>query len=235
MAEGRVQLDVEERAELGSAAVRRLRKRGLIPGVIYGGGHDPFVFSVHERELRRALTTDHGLNAILDVTVGGDARPVIVKEYQRDPISGRVTHVDLVQVRLDRVIQTTVGIELIGDSPGVREGGVLQQVAREITVEALPLEVPERIEVDVSGLAVGDSIRLEEVTVPDGVRFVDDPHETIIVTVTVPTRVEEPEEELEEGEEGAEAAEAAEGEEGAEAAAEGAEAAEAGESGTDEG
>ena len=211
MAEARVQLEVEERAERGSAAVRRLRKRGFIPGVIYGGGNDPFAFSVQERELRRALTTDHGLNAILDVTVEGDLRPVIVKEYQRDPISGRVTHVDLVQVRLDRVIQTTVGIELIGDSPGVREGGVLQQVAREITVEALPLEVPERIEVDVSG-------RLEDVTVPDGVRFVDDPHETIIVTVTVPTRVEEPEEELEEGEEGAEAA--AEGEGAPEAGAE---------------
>ncbi len=220
MAEARVQLDVEERAERGSAAVRRLRKRGFIPGVIYGGGNDPFAFSVEERELRRALTTDHGLNAILDVTVDGDARPAIVKEYQRDPITGRVTHVDLVQVRLDRVIQTTVGIELIGDSPGVREGGVLQQVAREITVEALPLEVPERIEVDVSALMVGDSIRLEEVTVPGGVRFVDDPHETVVVTVTVPTRVEEPEEELEEGEEGEEGAEVAEGEGAPEAGAE---------------
>jgi large subunit ribosomal protein L25 len=231
MAEGRVQLKVEERAERGSAAVRRLRKQGFIPGVIYGGGNDPFAFSVQERELRRALTTDHGLNAILDVDVDGDARPAIVKEYQRDPISGRVTHVDLVQVRLDRVIQTTVGIELVGDSPGVREGGVLQQVAREITVEALPMEVPERIEVDVSGLAIGDSIRLEDVTVPEGVRFVDDPHETVIATVTVPTRVEEPEEVLEEGEEGAEAAE-----EGAEPAAEAGEPeAQAGESGSDEG
>ena len=211
MAEGRVQLDVEERAERGSAAVRRLRKQGFIPGVIYGGGNDPFAFSVHERELRRALTTDHGLNAILDVAVDGDARPAIVKEYQRDPVTGRVTHVDLVQVRLDRVIQTAVGIELVGDSPGVREGGVLQQVAREITVEALPMEVPERIEVDVSGLAVGDSIRLEDVTIPSGVRFVDDAHETVIATVTVPTRVEEPEEVLEEGEEGAEVAAEAEG------------------------
>jgi large subunit ribosomal protein L25 len=204
MAEARVQLNVEERAERGSAAIRRLRKQGLIPGVIYGGGNEPYVFSVEERELRRALTTDHGLNAILDVTVDGDARPAILKEYQRDPLSGRVTHIDLVQVRLDRVIQTAVGIELVGDSPGVREGGALQQVAREITVEALPLEVPDRIEVDISSLAVGDSIRLEDVIVPDSVRFVDDLHETIIVTVTVPTRVEEPEEALEEGEEGAE-------------------------------
>jgi large subunit ribosomal protein L25 len=204
MAEGRVQLVVDERAERGSAAVRRLRKQGLIPGVIYGGGNDPVAFSVQERELRRALTTDHGLNAILDVTIDGDVRPAIVKEYQRDPLSGRVTHVDFVQVRLDRVIQTTVGIELVGDSPGVREGGVLQQVAREITVEALPMEVPERIEVDVSNLAIGDSIRLEDLPVQEGIRFVDDAHETVVATVTVPTRVEEPEEALEEGEEGAE-------------------------------
>src|SRR4051794_1579348 len=155
MAEGRVVLEVDERTERGSAALRRLRKQGLIPGVIYGGDDAPVAFSVGERDLRKALTTDHGLNAILDVTIDGSARPAIVKEYQRDPLSGRVSHVDLVIVRLDRVIQTTVGIELIGDSPGVREGGVLQQVAREITVEALPMEVPERIEVDVSGLAIG--------------------------------------------------------------------------------
>lgn len=222
-----MQLNVDERAERGSAAVRRLRKQGLIPGVIYGGGNDPVAFSVGERELRRALTTDHGLNAILDVTIEGDARPAIVKEYQRDPLTGRVTHVDLVQVRLDRPIQTAVGVELVGDSTGVREGGVLQQVAREITVEALPMEVPDRIEVDVSALGIGDSIRLEDVTEPEGVRFVDDPHETVIATVTVPTRVEEPEEELEEGEEVEEGAEAAaeapaegEGEAAAEAPAE---------------
>ena len=204
-----MQLDVEERAERGSAAVRRLRKQGLIPGVIYGGGNDPVAFSVGERELRRALTTDHGLNAILDVTIDGDARPAIVKEYQRDPLTGRVTHVDLIVVRLDQVIQTAVSVELVGDSTGVREGGVLQQVAREITVEALPLEVPDRIAVDVSALGIGDSIRLEDIAEPEGVRFVDDPHETVIATVTVPTRVEEPEEELEEGEEVEEGAEAA--------------------------
>jgi large subunit ribosomal protein L25 len=216
MAEGRVQLVVEERAERGSAAVRRLRKQGLIPGVIYGGEDAADAIAIPERDLRRALTTDHGLNAILDVTIDGSAQPAIVKEYQRDPITGRLSHVDLIHVRLDRAIQTTVSVELVGDSPGVREGGALQQVARELLVEALPLEVPERIEVDISGLGIGDSIRLEEVPEIEGVRFVDDPHETVIATVTVPTRVEEPEEELEEGEEGVEAA----AEEGAEAAAE---------------
>ena len=219
MAAERVSLDVRVRDERGSAAARRMRKEGLIPGVVYGGNAEPTAIVVADRELRKALTTDHGLNAIMDVKVNGETRPVIVKEYQRDPITGRLAHVDLVVVRLDRAIQTAVTVEIVGESPGAKEGGVLQQVAREITVEALPMEVPDRIEADVSGLAIGDSLRLSDVSVPEGVRFVDDPEETVIATVTVPTRVEEPEVEEEEGEEGEEGA-VAEGEEAPEAGAE---------------
>jgi large subunit ribosomal protein L25 len=233
MAAERVNLEVRVREERGSAAARRLRKTGFIPGVVYGGNAEPTAIAVAERELRKALTTDHGLNAILDVKLNGDTRPVILKEYQRDPITGRLAHIDLVVVRLDRAIQTAVTVELIGESPGDKEGGVLQQVAREITVEALPMEVPDRIEADISGLAIGDSLRLADVPVPEGVRFVDDPEETVIATVTVPTRIEEPEpEEVEEGEEGAEVV-AEEGAEGAEAAEPEAEA--AGEPDTTEG
>jgi large subunit ribosomal protein L25 len=205
MAAERVNLEVRVREERGSAAARRLRKTGFIPGVVYGGNAEPTAIAVAERELRKALTTDHGLNAIMDVKLDGDTRPVILKEYQRDPITGRLAHIDLVVVRLDRAIQTAVTVELIGESPGAKEGGVLQQVAREITVEALPMEVPDRIEADISGLAIGDSLRLADIPAREGVRFVDDPDETVIATVTVPTRIEEPEpEELEEGEEGEE-------------------------------
>jgi large subunit ribosomal protein L25 len=233
MAAERVNLEVRVREERGSAAARRMRKTGFIPGVVYGGNAEPTAIAVAERELRKALTTDHGLNAILDVKLNGDTRPVILKEYQRDPITGRLAHIDLVVVRLDRPIQTAVTVELIGESPGAKEGGVLQQVAREITVEALPMEVPDRIEADIGGLAIGDSLRLADVPVPEGVRFVDDPEETVIATVTVPTRIEEPEpEEVEEGEEGAEVV-GEEGAEGAEAAEPEAEA--AGEPDTTEG
>jgi large subunit ribosomal protein L25 len=233
MAAERVSLEVRVREERGSAAARRLRKTGFIPGVVYGGNADPTAIAVAERELRKALTSDHGLNAIMDVQVNGETRPVILKEYQRDLISGRLAHVDLVVVRLDRPIQTAVTVELVGESPGAKEGGVLQQVAREITVEALPMEVPDRIEADVSGLAIGDSLRLGDLPRLEGVQFVDDPEETVIATVTVPTRLEEPEpEEVEEGEEGVEG----EVEEGAEAAAEASPEAEAaGESDTSEG
>ena len=215
MAAERVSLEVSVREERGSAAARRMRKEGLIPGVVYGGGGEPTAISVAERELRKALTSDHGLNAILDVKVNGETRPVILKEFQRDPISSRVTHVDLVVVRLDRAIQTAVSIEIVGDSPGAKEGGVLQQVAREVLVEALPMEVPDRIEADISALGIGDSLRLGDLAELEGVRFVDDP-ETVIATVTVPTRVEEPEVEAEEGEEGEALAEGEAPEAGAE-------------------
>jgi large subunit ribosomal protein L25 len=212
----RVKLEVQQREKRGSADARRLRREGLIPGVLYGRGKSPHPFSVHERELRRALTGPAGLHAILDVVLDGQktSHASILKDYQQDIISGRLAHVDLQEVRLDQPIQAEVVIELVGEAAGSIEGGVLSQVTREINVEALPLEVPERIEVDVSSMEMGDTLRLADVAVQEGVAFLDDPEETVIATVTVPTQIIEPEpeeEELEEGEELAEGEEAPEG------------------------
>jgi large subunit ribosomal protein L25 len=214
---------VSERIILGSAESRRLRKRGIVPGVLYGRS-EPVAISVDERVLRAALTTPAGSHVVLDVAVGnGREQSAILKDYQRDKVRGTIMHIDLQEVRLDQPIQTAVAVTLVGDPAGVKEGGVLSQAANEINVEALPLEVPQHIEVDVSALRIGDSIRLSEVEAPAGVTFLDDPDETVLASVTQPTRVEEPEVEEVEGEE-AEAA--AEGEEPAgegEAAAEGGE------------
>jgi large subunit ribosomal protein L25 len=230
MAGERVKLEVQKREARGSAEVRRLRKQGLIPGVIYGGGKDPAAITVAERELRRALTGAGGLHAILDVVVqgdgNGDARPAILKDYQQDVISGRVAHIDLHQVRLDRPIQASVVVQLIGESVGAKEGGVLSQVSREVTVEALPMEIPEHIDADVSAMNIGDSLRLADIPLIEGVTFVDDPEETVLATVTAPSVFEEPEPEEEELEEGAELPEGEAPPEGAEEAGEG-EAAEA--------
>jgi len=210
----RVKLEVQDRESRGSAESRRLRKQGLIPGVLYGRGKDPHAFCVTERELRRALTGDAGLHAILDVTLDGDqARPSILKSYQQDPVKGTLTHVDLQEVRLDQAIQARVVVELIGEPVGVTEGGVLSQVNREITVEALPLEVPEHLDLDVSGMAIGDTLRLVDLPVEEGVKFLDDPEETVLATVTMPTRFVEPEPEEVEGEEELEEGELPEGEE----------------------
>jgi large subunit ribosomal protein L25 len=209
MAGERVKLEVQVRDARGSAEGRRLRKEGMIPGVIYGGGNDPAAISVPERTLRKALTGAGGLHAILDVVVqgGGDgnaARPAILKDYQQDAITGRVTHIDLHQVRLDRPIQASVVIQLVGESAGVKEGGVLSQVTREITVEALPMEIPEHIDADVSEMLVGDTLRLADVRPIEGVTFLDDLEGTVLASVSAPTVFEEPEVEVEEGEEGEE-------------------------------
>jgi large subunit ribosomal protein L25 len=215
----RVKIEVQERESRGSAASRRLRREGLIPGVLYGRGKNPHVFCIEERDLRRALTGPAGLHAILDVVVAGQktTHPSILKDYQQDVITGRLAHVDLQEVRLDQPIQAQVVIELVGEAAGSIEGGVLSQVTREINVEALPLEVPERIEVDVSPMQMGDTLRLVDVAVQEGVSYLDDPEETVIATVTVPTQIIEPEpEEEEELEEGAELAEGEEAPEGAE-------------------
>jgi large subunit ribosomal protein L25 len=235
MAGERIKLSVAHRERLGSSESRRLRKQGLIPGVLYGRD-EPVSICVEERELRRALTTSAGLHAILDVQVDGTGKShaSILKDYQVDAIRGHVTHVDLQEVRLDQPIHATVSVSLVGgeDAPGVREGGVLSQPLRELNVEALPLEVPEHIDLDVSQMEMGGTLRVADIEATDGVTLLDDP-ETVVATVTAPTREVEPEEALE-GVEGEvpEGEEAPEG--GAEAPAE-PEADAAGDQGTVEG
>ena len=194
-----------------------MRRDGLIPGVLYGRSDGAHPICVPERELRRVLTGSHGLHAILDVVLEGqgEAHPSILKEYQRDPVRGILSHVDLMEVRLDRPIQASVAVELVGEPIGVREGGVLSQVTREINVEALPMEIPDRLELDVSGMAINDTMRLADLPAREGVTYLDDPEETVLANVTPPTVVVEPEVEEEEGEEGVEGAPEAEAPEGA--------------------
>lgn len=206
MSTDRVTLEVEPRTadQLGSRNVRRLRAQGLIPGILYGKG-DAAAFVVGERELRTALTGPSGTHAIVDVVLDGATHSAIVKDVQRHPIRGTLTHIDFHEVRLDRPIETSVSLELIGDSPGARMGGVVQLVTREVRIEALPTAIPERIEVVIDELQLGESIRLEELSAPQGVSLLDDP-ETVVATCLVPRviSVEEVEGEAVEGEEGAE-------------------------------
>jgi len=238
MAGERTTLTVEARERLGSRETRRLRKQGKVPGVLYGGG-EPVAICVDERELRRALTGAAGLHSILDVQIDGkgSTHASILKDYQVDKVRGGVVHVDLQEVPLDQTITASVSVHLLGgeDAPGVREGGVLSQPLRELQVEALPLEVPEHIDLDVSRMATGDTLRISDVPVPEGVKLLDDP-EMVVATVTAPTREVVEEEELAEGEvpegEALEGEEAAEG--GADAPAE-PQADAAGEQGTVEG
>ena len=193
MAGERIKLTVRERDSRGSADARRLRKQGFIPGVLYGKGKSSHAIAVPERDLRRVLTGAGGLHAILDVILEGQSttHASILKDYQQDPIRGHISHIDLHEVRLDQPIQASVNVQLIGEPAGVKEGGVLSQVQREINVEALPMEIPEHVDLDVSGMAIGDTLRLGDLRTPEGVTLLDDP-ETVLVTATMPTRVEEP-------------------------------------------
>jgi len=171
---------------------------------------------------------------VLDVVIeGGKTHSSVLKEYQQDPVRGHITHVDLQEVRLDQPIHATVPLTLHGDPIGVQEGGVLSQGVNELNVEALPMEVPEHLEADVSGMHIGDTLRLSSLTPPAGVTLLDDLEETVLATVTQPTRVEEPE--PVEGEEGAEAAEGEEPSGEAEGSDDAAAAGGDGESGTTEG
>ncbi len=219
MSGDRFKLEVQERDTRGSRRTRRLRAEGLVPGVLYGNGESRAIV-VAERHLRTAVTGPSGLHAILDVVVDGESsvHPSVLAEIQQHPIRGTVSHIDLREVRLDRPIQATVTIHVVGEAEGTKVGGVLTVVTRELHVEALPMEIPEHIDADISALEIGDALRLEEIPPIENVTFLDDPHDTVIATVSAPRAIVEPEPEVEEGEEGVEGAEeeaAAEGDEAA--------------------
>jgi large subunit ribosomal protein L25 len=191
------QLDVRRREAGGSRAARRLRRTGRVPGILYGGGEDAMGFDVDARELRLALAR---AGAVLDLSVDGSkATPVMLKEAQRNPVRGETVHVDLLRVRLDRPIHAVVALELAGgdESPGAREGGVLEQIVRELNVEALPTAIPEAIVHDVSGMQIGETVTLAAVRAPEGVTLLDDLEETVLATLTPPRLQTETEAEIE--------------------------------------
>jgi large subunit ribosomal protein L25 len=197
MAETTTKLDVSSRAAGGSREVRRLRRSGRVPGVLYGGGGDSVSFDADARELRLALARS---GAVLDLSVdGGKATPVVLKETQRDPVRGETVHVDMLRVRLDQAIHAIVPIELTGteDAPGVKEGGVLEQITREVNVEALPTAIPEAIVHDVGEMQINDTLLLAALAVPEGVTLLDDLEETVVVTLSPPRLQSEAEEEIE--------------------------------------
>ena len=213
MATATTKLDVSSRDPDGSRSARRLRRTGRIPGVLYGGGDEPVSFSVDARELRLALA---GSGAVVDLSIDGSkATPVVLKETQRDPVRGETTHVDLLRVRLDKPIHAVVPLELTGgeDTPGVKEGGILEQLTRELNIEALPTEIPESIVHELGALTIGESLALEALEAPAGVTLLDDPS-TTIASISAPRLQTEEEAGLEAetelvGESGGESGEAA--------------------------
>jgi large subunit ribosomal protein L25 len=204
-------LSLTARDPEGSRSARRLRRDGLVPGVIYGGDGEPAHFAVDARILRNTLAHS---GAILEISVdGGKAAPVLVKDVQRHPVRGEAVHVDFLRVNMNETIQTTVTLELVGadEAPGVNEGGVLSQETRELNIEALPGDIPDSITHDVSGMEMNATLTLAEIAAPGGVTLLDD-GEIVVASITPPT-AEPVEEEIEtETELVGEGGEAAEGE-----------------------
>jgi len=200
MATTRPSFKVAERTEFGSRTSRRLRRDGFVPGVVYTAGEPARAFQADAHDLALFINEGH---ALFDLEIEGEAKvPVVLKEEQRHPVRGTLIHIDCQQVDLEQEIQADVAIELEGaeDAPGAKEGGILEHVTREITIEALPTDIPdEGLRVDVSAMAIGDTIQLDSVTPPEGVRFVADaPEEITIATLNPPRVVEEEEPEVEE-------------------------------------
>jgi len=196
MADSSTKLEVRTRAAEGSRAARRLRRSGRVPGVLYGGGGDSVGFDVDARDLRLALARS---GAVLDLSIDGDkATPVVLKEAQRDPVRGETVHIDLLRVRLDQAIHAVVPLELSGteDAPGVKEGGVLEQIVRELNVEALPTAIPESITFAIGEMQIGDAIALEEIEMPEGVTLLDELEEAVVATLS-PPRLQVEEEDVE--------------------------------------
>jgi large subunit ribosomal protein L25 len=196
MASDTTSLSLSARSPEGSRSARRLRREGLVPGVIYGGDGGPEHFAVDARILRNTLAHS---GAILEVSIdGGDGVPVLVKDLQRHPVRGETVHVDLLRVNMAETIHTTVVLELTGadEAPGVVEGGVLNQETRELNIEALPGDIPDSIVFDVSGMVMNATVTLTALTAPEGVTLLDDPEETVLATITPPT-LEPVEEEIE--------------------------------------
>ena len=185
MASQSTKLPISSRDVSNSRATRRLRREGLVPGVLYGGDDDALAFVVDERELRHALAAR---GAVVELQLGSDGTPAVLQDAQRHPVRGHTMHVDFLRVNLNVAIHAVVTLELLGaeDAPGTKEGGVLEHVTREINIEALPNDIPERLELDVSKMDVNDTLFLSAVAAPAGVTILDDPDETVVATLTPP-------------------------------------------------
>lgn len=200
-----VELRANMRTVTGKKGARECRQKGLLPGVLYGKGDQTTPVVVNPKELNRVLHTHAGSNVIIRLTLeekGDDPKTVVVKELQVDTIKGTMRHVDFCHISLDKKIRTTVPFHIVGEAPGIKLGGVLEHTLWELEIESLPLDIPDYVEVDVSGLNIGDSLSVADLRLPDTIKVVTEP-DVAVVSMAAP-RIEAV----------AEAAPAAEAEEG---------------------
>lgn len=185
----KVSLEAEIREKTGKGSSGRLRRTGYIPAILYGEKEKSQPLIVNIKDLEKALSTEAGENVIISLKVGDKTRTVIVKDLQTDPVRGDFLHVDLCQISLKERLKAAVPIEVRGEAPGVKEGGILQHRLREIEVECLPTEIPESIPVDVSGLSIGDSLHVKDLRVIGDIKILAGGEESVVSVV--PPTIEE--------------------------------------------
>ena len=203
------------RENSGSAQSRRSRGEGNIPAVVYGLGMEPVSVEINAREFTNALKTEAGSNVIFNLEIGKEKYTALAREIQKHVYRNEFLHVDFVQVDLSQTVDADVQVNFTGIPMGVKEeGGVIQTVNSTITITALPTNIPTSLDLDISGLNVGDNLAAADVDLPEGVELANDEDDSILITITIPRAAVEEEEEIEglEGEEGEEGEEGAEGE-----------------------
>ncbi|QYJ17099.1 General stress protein CTC [Rubrobacter xylanophilus DSM 9941] len=187
-----IALEARVRRGRGKGEARRLRASGMVPAVLYGNGSGESTSLAVPAKVVDHTLQHYGDNALYDLELDGEKKTARVVDVQRDPLTGRLLHVDFAPVDMTERIEVAVPLALVGEPAGVKEGGVLQQVAYEVQVEALPGDIPQEIEVDVSGLGMQENLTLGDVRLPEGIRLVSDAEE-VVATVTPPTQISEEE------------------------------------------
>jgi large subunit ribosomal protein L25 len=206
-----VTLTAEKRTDIGSGPAGRLRRTGKVPAVVYGLETETLSVTVPARELAHILAGESGANTLITLRLDGEQHLTLARQIQRHPTRGDLVHVDFIRIRRDVAVAAEVPVHLVGEAPGTREGGLVEQLLFSLSVEAKPADIPTAIEVDVSTLEIGDQLHVSDLSIPAAVALQHEADE-LVVQVSLPRVVVE-EEEAVEGEEG----EAVEGEEGAEA------------------
>lgn len=196
----RLQIQAQPRTATTKGQLKMLRRQGMVPAVLYGKKAAAKSIAVEAKDLHRILNSPAGMNTIIDLTVDGENTPAILKDLDRDILlSDRIIHFDFMRISLHDKLEVQVPVVVAGEAAGVKEGGILQQTLREVTVKCLPTSIPEYLELDISSLAMGDSLSVADLQVSEDMEIITDPDE-VIVTVLAPRLEEETAEEGVEGE-----------------------------------
>lgn len=185
-----VTLKAIKRDDTGKGSARRARAAGRVPGIVYGQGIEPVAIEVDRRQFVTALQTDAGMNVLLNIEVDGTSTTALTRELQRDPVRGTLLHADFVKIDLTQEVEVEVPVHLVGDSPGVKEGGVLEHPLFTLHVRCLPTDVPESIDADISGLNIGDALRVSQLAEGRDFNILNDP-DSVVASVAAPITEEQ--------------------------------------------